>query len=382
MNRKRKILMLADWYEPGYKAGGPIRSCVNFAQNMKKDFEIYVFTSDRDLGSQSPYEGIQADAWISTEPSIHLFYSSPDRRDLRAIKAQIRFVAPDVVYLNSMFSVYFTLLPLWILRSMGTGRPAIVLSPRGMLRESALRFKALKKKIFLAALRLFGLPSMIHFHATDQDERRDIHRHLGRDVRVTLISNFPAVPVEDTFPIEKVSGNLSMIFIGRIHPIKNLDYLLRALSAIDWPIRLSIVGSLEDKGYWEKCRRLISELPPAMDVNYLGEIPHDEISPLVKKHHIFVLPTKGENFGHAIFEALASNRPVLISDQTPWRCLPESKAGWDVSLAAPVGFENAILAAVAWSQAEFNDWSRGAFNLAYMHCENSDALDKYRTLFS
>ena len=35
-------------------------------------------------------------------------------------------------------------------------------------------------------------------------------------------------------------------------------------------------------------------------------------------YHLFFLPTLGENFGHAIFEALSVGVPVLISDQTPW----------------------------------------------------------------
>ncbi len=56
----KKILVCCDWYEPGFKAGGPIRSCVNFVNQMKEDYQIYVLTSDRDLDEQAPYEGIDS----------------------------------------------------------------------------------------------------------------------------------------------------------------------------------------------------------------------------------------------------------------------------------------------------------------------------------
>ena len=58
-SNKRKILLFADWYEPGYKAGGPIRSCANFVHNMQSEYSVYVFTTDRDLGSDESYKDIE-----------------------------------------------------------------------------------------------------------------------------------------------------------------------------------------------------------------------------------------------------------------------------------------------------------------------------------
>src|ERR1700754_2557407 len=108
---KKKILLIADWYEPGYKAGGRIRSCVNFAYGMKEYYDIYIFTSDRDLGSSAPYEGIEVDKWVSTEEGIWKFYSSPAHLSVDGIKAQITNIQPDFIYLNSMFSKGFTIYP-------------------------------------------------------------------------------------------------------------------------------------------------------------------------------------------------------------------------------------------------------------------------------
>ena len=379
---KKKILLFADWYAPGYKAGGPIRSTVNFTQHLKTEYDIYVLTSDRDLGSDSPYEGIPADTWIVAEPGVHLFYSSPAKRGRRFIKEQIGQIAPDFIYLNSMFSLHFTLFPLLVARGMGAARPVVILSPRGMLRSSALRFKPFKKKLFLRAFRLLKFPAIIHFHAADEEEQKDVRLQFGSVTAVSLISNLPAVLMDEPAGIVKRPGDLSMIFVGRVHPIKNLDYLLQAMRPLSQHVRLTIVGNMEDKPYWEKCRQIIETLPPAIEVDYLGEIPNEQIAGLIKKHHIFVLPTQGENFGHAIFESLSSKRPVLISDQTPWRQLSEAKAGWDLSLQKPDSFSTAMLQAISWDQAAFDEWSENAFRFARRHRENSGALDKYRQLFS
>jgi glycosyltransferase involved in cell wall biosynthesis len=44
------------------------------------------------------------------------------------------------------------------------------------------------------------------------------------------------------------------------------------------------------------------------------------------------LPTKGENFGHVIYESLSAGTPPLISDETPWRDFEEKGVGWVLSL--------------------------------------------------
>ena len=50
----KRLLLLSDWFDPAYKAGGPIRSAVNFVKQMKDDYEIFILTSDRDLNDMKP----------------------------------------------------------------------------------------------------------------------------------------------------------------------------------------------------------------------------------------------------------------------------------------------------------------------------------------
>ena len=377
----KKILLFADWYEPGYKAGGPIRSCVNFARTMSENYQVYVFTSDRDLGSPSPYGQVKPDEWQDSAFNIHLYYCSPEKLSWKGIRRQIDLIQPDFVYLNSMFSTKFTIYPLLVSRFHRRDLN-IVLSPRGMLRASAIQFKTAKKKIFLKGLRLLGLHRSIRFHATDPTEALDIQKYFGPATRVSMVPNFPGILTEDRPAPLKMTGQLSMIFIGRIHPIKNLDFLLRVLKEVRTTVQLTIVGSLEDEPYWENCQKIIAELPSGIKVDYAGEIANHELPAIVARHHIFALLTKGENFGHAIFEALALGKPVLISDQTPWRNLPAAGAGWDLPLDDPARFREAIEQASAWPQDEYEKWRRSTRQYLQDYINRLNLKEEYKKLFS
>src|SRR6201991_5315145 len=89
-NNTRRILLFADWYEPGYKAGGPIRSCVNFTRHMQGDYQVFVFTSDRDLHTTGPYEGILVNEWFPGAGGEKLYYASPEKLNWNNIRRQIK----------------------------------------------------------------------------------------------------------------------------------------------------------------------------------------------------------------------------------------------------------------------------------------------------
>lgn len=137
----------------------------------------------------------------------------------------------------------------------------------------------------------------------------------------------------------------------------------------------------EDAEYWRKCKKLISKLQFKVDIESYIDLPHPKIKPLLEKANLFVLPTEGENFGHAIFEALAVGCPVLISDQTPWRKLKAKKAGMDLPLSDLSGFTTAIQSFVDMGDAEWQEYRNGALTLAQDYENNLEALAQYNQLF-
>jgi glycosyltransferase involved in cell wall biosynthesis len=380
VNTPTSILLFTDWFEPGYKAGGPIRSCVHFVHQMKERYTIYVFTTDRDLNDTAPYNNIETDKWIDHNKGVKVFYCSPQQLSWGHIKKRVNSIQPDFIYLNSMYSRYFTIYPL-LMQRLHLINSKIILAPRGMLKESAVQFKSSKKKLFLRAFRLMGLHRFIHFHATDKTEEQDVKKYFGK-VRVTLASNFPGMIKDYPGSIEKKANELSVIFIGRLHPVKNLDFLLKALQSVKGNVSLTIVGNAEDEDYVNHCKRIVSSFPQNLQVQFAGEIPNNQLERIIAQHHIFALPTRGENFGHAIFEALAAGKPVLISDQTPWRNLWEAQAGWDLPLQHPDGFTAALQQAVLLGQNDYDSLSRGAWQFVRQFVQQSELQTAYNNIFS
>ena len=381
MSTRKKIVVFADWYEPGYKAGGPIRSCVNFARHMQGSYDVFVFTGDRDLNTSEPYEGIPLDQWTTGAGGEKVYYASAGRSGWSTIRREIRAIGPDFIYLNSMFSLKFTIFPLLISRLSGLSEK-VVLSPRGMLRSSAVQFKIWKKKIFLQSFRLLGFSRSVRFLASDETEEKDVKGYFGPRTRVVQIPNFPAsLPESPTVALKK-PGELSMIFVGRVHPIKNPDYLLDVLGGVKANVSLTIVGSCEDPEFWQQCEKMIRALPANITVTYAGEMPNHQLPDLIARHHIFTLPTRGENFGHAIFEALVLGKPVLISDQTPWRGLREKMAGWDLPLSDPDGFRKVIGEVAGFGQEEYGRWGTATRRYLEEYISGLKIKNEYLKLFS
>lgn len=378
---KKKILVLVDWFAPGYKAGGPIQSCVNFAFAMKNEFSIHVLTTDTDHGETAPYADITPGQWTnSLHPDIRVFYLQKKGLSPARVREQIRAVQPDFIYLNHLFSPLFVVYPLW-LKYTGWLKGQVVVCPRGALYDSALAVKTWKKTPFLWLFRRMGLHRRVLFHATNEREKAAILRYFPGS-RILIADNLPNMNQPAFVSCPKRGGAVRFIFVARLVAIKNLLFFLRALEKVRATVELTVVGPVEDKGYWEECRAQISRLPANISVNYLGPRRNDELMPLLQEHHIFVLPTTGENFGHSIFEALLAGRPVLISDQTPWLGLTARRSGWDLPLNDQDGFARIVEETAGWDQDRFDEWARSAWKFARHFIENPELQHQYLQLFA
>jgi glycosyltransferase involved in cell wall biosynthesis len=378
---KKKILVLVDWFAPGYKAGGPIQSCVNFAFALKEEFSIHVLTTDTDHGEAEPYAGVVAGQWTTgLHPDIRVFYLRKAGLSRARVREQIRAVQPDFVYLNHLFSPLFVVYPLWLAYTRRL-RGRVVICPRGALYDSALAVKTWKKTPFLRLFRLMGLHRRVLFHATNEREKAAI-LHYFPGSRVLIADNLPNMNQPAFVSRSKEKGAVRFIFVARLVSIKNLLFFLQTLEGVRSRVELTVVGPIEDKGYWEECQARIAGLPANISVDYLGPRRNDELMSLLQQHHIFVLPTTGENFGHSIFEALLAGRPALISDQTPWLGLTAKQAGWDLPLGDATGFARVVEETASWDQQHFDEWARSAWEYAHRFIQNPDLQRQYIQLFA
>jgi glycosyltransferase involved in cell wall biosynthesis len=377
-----KIALLIDWFVPGYKAGGPIQSVFNFCFAFKKDYRLFVITSDTDLNENSPYHDIISDRWVQPQDQfINVYYLSKRKRTYFNIQSLLCEVAPDFIYLNHIFSVQFVIFP-WLIWWLKRIDSKLVICPRGALFDSAMHHgnSYLKKIIFIHSIRMLKMHHNVLFHSTNDKEKITILKYFKTDKIVVANNLANRKQVEIEF-IKKEQGALKMVYVARILPIKNLFFLLKLLNKIKSKLTLTIAGPIEDSNYWDECLYEIKRLPQNITVECKGAVPHQLVSTILKENHLFVLPTEGENFGHSIFESLLAGRPVLISDQTPWKNLESLKIGWDIALTDSNRFIEAIEFVGQMDQVTFNNWAESAWYFAQEFNHRQSDLKNYKNIF-
>lgn len=380
LTNKTKILIFTDWYLPGYKAGGPIKSVANFVNNFKEEFDIYIFTSNTDLNEPNTYKGIESNTWLKKD-GFQIFYASSDFLTYKNIKSIVKHQSFNFFYLNSLLSPKYAIFPLMIFKRLKLQKK-VVLAPRGMLGEAALKIKGKKKKAFLTISKSLGLYKNITWQASSELEKKEIQKNINRSAEIKVALNLFSGFKDDIIHKEKTFSSLKLFFFSRINEKKNLDFALKVLSDInDLKIIFDIFGPIEDAVYWGKCQQIIKLLPQNIEVKYRGAITFNQIEEKLSPYHFMFLPTKNENFGHVIAESMSIGCPVIISDETPWRNLEKIKAGFDIPLAQKEVFIEKIKFAYQMNQNEYNIWAKNAYEHAKEKLENETVIAQNRALF-
>jgi glycosyltransferase involved in cell wall biosynthesis len=383
MSDRIRILVLTGCYLPGYKAGGPIRSVSSMVDSLGDEFDFRVLTLDRDLNETQPYAGIAAGTW-TTMGKAQVMYLSPKQARLGSLRRLIRETPHDIIYLGGGFDPTFVLRAL-LLRRLGlVEMPSVMLAPQGVFSEGALRIKSWKKRAFLALARRTGLYDRLTWHVSTTFEKCDVRRALrlqGKPHFVVVAPDITTAPDGPPPERHKSPGRLQVVFLSRISAKKNLDGALRILQGVQATIDFHIYGPAEDKDYWRVCEEEMRKLPANVSATYHGPIAYDAVAGVMRSHDLFFLPTRGENFGHAIVEALREGCPALIADTTAFRNLEHEGAGWDLPLDDVQRFRRVLQDCAAMPPDEWLRWSEGAHRLVTKLTANGRITETYRGAF-
>ena len=320
-----RVLVVADYYLPGFRAGGPIRAIANSVARLAGQTSFFVVTRDHDTDGVR-YTGVQPGRWNGGRDAA--VYYAP-RFTVAVLERCIRESQADVVWLNSFFSR--ASLRLLLLRRAGRPIPPVLLAPRGEFSPAALALKAARKRTAVRGLLELGCLHGIHWIASSAFEADQIRQTVGASAITIVPESVHTAAPPEAWPV-KQRGRLRAVCASRISPMKNQHFLLEVLQHCQAPVDLDLIGPLDDETYWTECRRLIARLPPHVTVTHRGEVAHAELMTRLSSYDLVVLPSRGENFGHAVVEAWSAGCPVLVSDRTPWRALAADGVGWDVPL--------------------------------------------------
>lgn len=381
MKDKRKILICIDWYIPGFKAGGPIRSVANIVNAFKNEFDFYILTSAYDLGETEPYKDVKLNQWHDQD-GIFIKYLEKILLNSSAISGNIKEVDPDVIYLNSLFSRIFTLIPLAIARK---NKIKTIIAPRGMLGEASLKIKSTKKHSFLNLSRLLGWYKNITWHASTEQEKKDIESIFGKKAKIVVAQNIPLSQQLEIKNIlnRKKTGKVKFVYISRIAIIKNLNMAINAIKRVktDQKVEFDIYGNIEDEDYFNSFKKDIKKHNYA-SIQYKGLLNPNEIADVYANADFMILPTMHENYGHAIVEAWSNGCPVIISRNTPWKNLRVQDLGWDVDISNPQNLINAVQEGIDLDFTSYIQMVRSSYNYFTNKICDDEIIEANRKLLS
>lgn len=233
--------------------------------------------------------------------------------------------------------------------SRKAGIPYVV-SAHGMLEPWALRQKALKKKLYGALVERRNLNSAASLRALTAAEAGH-YRQFGLQGPTAVIPNgIMAPPASDAEPFwtlhPELRGSRIALFLGRLHPKKGVELLCRAWAGLAKEKEkegcfLVFAGpeAAEAPGL---ITTLVEQLGIGSSVRCVGMLRGAMKWSALAASTVFVLPSFSEGFSVATLEALASRKPVIVSDACYFPEVASSGSGWIIppeqgALAAALG---------------------------------------------
>jgi glycosyltransferase involved in cell wall biosynthesis len=277
----------------------------------------------------------------------------------------------DVVHLTAVYSPP-TIPTLLICRLLN--KP-VVWSPRGALQRWEKTRKPLVKKVWERICNALICRTRCILHVTSDKETRESFSRISNSEPAVIPNgvDVPELPNREWQP----AGTLRLLYLGRLHPIKGIENLLRAVTLLnDRSVSLSVYGSGEDR-YVESLKTLAGVLRLKDSVVFQGHVIGAQKLQAFIQADVCVLPSFSENFGMVVAESLAHGVPVIASTKTPWQDLEKNRCGMWVdnspaTLAQSIeGIRNEPLAEMgrrgrAWMGKEFS-WESAALSMSSLY---------------
>jgi glycosyltransferase involved in cell wall biosynthesis len=179
-----------------------------------------------------------------------------------------------------------------------------------------------------------GLRSGGHTIVTSEYLRDETRRVYGLEADIARMGGLSD---PQAFHLRPVQGELRMLSVSRIEANKRIDWILRALAALEnasSPLSSQLNWTLDITGRGsqiEAMQSLASELGLTNRVHFLGYISDTELQQIYAQAHLFLMPAV-QGYGIPAIEALERGLPVLlhresgVSDilrSTPWATVIE-----------------------------------------------------------
>jgi len=336
-----------------------------------------LFQSVRGLARAVMSEDVNASAFGISDPNSALDVLNWQPASVRTFETQFRAWGYSNQLVPALVAADLDILSthgLWKYCSVAsrrwhgrTARPYIV-HPHGMLEPWALQNAGLKKRIAALLYENQHLRGAACFRALCEPEAQSI-RAYGMRNPICVIPNGVDLPtrfqdsgfgVQDSELMRFAGGRKVLLYLGRLHPKKNLANLIRAWkqalnsgrsSREGWAVA---IAGWDQAGYERELKKLTSDYGLSASIRFLGPLFGQNKDAAFHACDAFVLPSLSEGLPMTVLEAWAHAKPVLI---TPECNLPE---GFVAGAALQIGTEPEEIVTGLKQLSEMSDDDRRA----------------------
>lgn len=207
-------------------------------------------------------------------------------------------------------------------------RVPVVIGPFGtMSRYTFAHRRTAAKRLYFRVVDTPNLRRAAAIHFTtpaERDEARWLGVDFGRRAHVVPPPYRGSATVAAAGGRPRAADADTVLFLGRLHPVKGVDLLLDAWPAIRTrrPTARLIIAGVGDAGYERALRARAAALgPDATSVTFAGFVGGAEKAACLASAGVCVLPSRHENFGIAVLDAVAAGVPMVVTpgvQLAPW----------------------------------------------------------------
>ena len=230
---------------------------------------------------------------------------------LRSIEAlDIEPSRPTVLWVNGVWGAQS--IAGWI--AARWRRWPYIVRPAGSLGRAALRYRALKKRLYYGAIESRILKGSVAIHCMSVKEKEELPEALR--AQAFIVPSGVDLPAGLTGA--STGGARIVGVLARLHPIKRHFLALDAVEELNrggLELELELVGNVDDPAYAKRLRDRAAASPwLGSRVRFLGHVSKDQIPGVVGWWRAAMLMSEQENFGHAVVTAAAVGVPTVVSD--------------------------------------------------------------------
>ena len=235
-------------------------------------------------------------------------------------------------------------LPISILSIISTRNAKTIINPHGYLEPEKMKVSSFKKRIVLALYERRNLRKSKCLVACSKKEAISL-REFGLKQPIAIVpngidANFIAHSLDNKKEIKNIfreKNNIDtdkkiLLFLSRIHPFKGLEVFLKSIFIIRDDFRknnwIFMIAGTDELNHEAELKDFVKEKEIQDIVMFVGPKFGKNKEEILDSADCFVLPSKGENFGIVVTEAMARGLPVITTKSTPWAALNQNNCGW------------------------------------------------------